>query len=39
MSKAEIIKEKYRLLFLSLDLNWYGYLALKQLETEELNKL
>lgn len=39
MTKLELIKEKYRLLFISLDLDWYSYLALKKLEEIEINNL
>jgi hypothetical protein len=33
---AEEIRAKYKVLFMRLDLDWYGYLALKILEQKEI---
>ncbi len=33
------IKNKYRAIFLLLDLDWHGYLTLKKMEQEELNQI
>ena len=38
MNRQEIIVAKYKMLFEMLDLDWYGYLALKKIEKTELEK-